>query len=65
MLKIGFPRSTIGRAYVRRYSDTGQIVGGIEWANGSRTEGERDNSHMQALFARAMRDGLLIEEETW
>jgi len=65
-------RNTIIRAYTRRYSDTGQCKAYIEWSDGTRTEGEARSynkvpigAHMQALFDRALRDGLTIERETW
>ncbi len=66
------PRNKITRAYTRRYSDTGHVMAYVEWADGSRTEGKARHynavpigPHMQALFDRALRDGLTIERETW
>lgn len=69
---------TIKRAYVRRYSDTGQIVAYVEWANGSRTESTLRRfdigrgriavtfgTHMHQLFARAKAAGLTLQRETW
>lgn len=69
---------TITRAYVRRYSDNGQIVAYVEWANGARTESTLRvldigrnrravtfGSHMHALFARAKASGLRLQRETW
>jgi hypothetical protein len=53
----------IKRAYVRHYSDNGQVTAYIEWADGSRTEGEPENGHMLALMARAQREGLNITRE--
>jgi hypothetical protein len=55
----------IKRAYVRHYSDSGQVTAYIEWANGSRTEGEPENGYMLALMARAQREGLNITKESW
>ena len=66
----------IKRAYVRTYSDSGQVTAYVDWRDGSRTEGRvcsRDGDppqtpageHMQALFAAAVRQGLPIEYETW
>jgi hypothetical protein len=56
----------ITAAYVRTYSDSGQTVAYVEWSDGSRTEGEPDNPHMQALLARAKRDGVNVKlGEVW
>ena len=70
----------ITAAYVRHYSDNGQTTAYVEWidhdSRKGRTEGrvcERadDTSnipagpHMQALFARARRDGVSVKTETW
>ncbi len=70
----------IKRIYVRRYTDNGQTVAYVDWADGSHTEGALKYSanprrallseasfgtHMHALFARAKRDGLRLERETW
>ena len=65
------------RIYVRRYSDTGQVVAYAEHNKG-RTEGcvhyegtrhrgylPAFGSHMHALFAAARRQGLRLERETW
>lgn len=68
---------SIKRIYVRRYSDSGDIVAYCEWSDGSRTEGRltyRELSHrsgftfgqhMHALFNRARREGLHMEREYW
>lgn len=62
----------ITRAYIRHYSDNGQTTAYVEWKGGGRTEGPifKDNllpwpqgTHMQALFAAAVRQGLTIERE--
>ena len=59
--------ATITRAYMRRYSYTGQTVAYVDWIAKSgakgRTEGPPDNSYILALFARAVREGLTIEQE--
>lgn len=66
----------IKRAYVRTYSDSGQVTAYVDWTNGSRTEGrvcsragdppqEPAGEHMRALFAAALRQGLSVEHETW
>jgi hypothetical protein len=68
----------ITRIYVRRYSDTGQIVAYVDWANGSRTEATLRTfdighnrqavtfgTHMHALFASAKAAGLRLQRETW
>jgi hypothetical protein len=68
----------ITRAYVRRYSDSGQITAYIEWSDGSRTEGNLHyhdhphrrliptfGAHMHALFAAANRQGVRLEREVW
>ena len=66
----------ITRAYVRRYTDTGQAMAIVEWRDdhGKQgvTEGDygpcrccgakpKDGSHMAALFDRARREGITIE----
>lgn len=69
---------TITRAYVRRYSDSGQVVAYVDWKNGSRTESTLRvldighnrravtfGTHMHALFARAKAAGLTPQRETW
>lgn len=58
-------RHEIERAYVRHYSDNYQTTAYVEWLDGSRTEGNLENLHMQELFRRAKRDGIEIENETW
>lgn len=68
----------IKRIYVRRYSDSGQVVAYAEYVNGSRTEAPIrridvgrgrwfmvTGTHMHAIFARAKRAGLRLERETW
>jgi hypothetical protein len=69
MKKLNTTPSTIKRAYTRHYSDTGQTFAYVEWSYGSRTEGEVEHHrlglHMLALFQRAQREGITIENETW
>jgi len=59
----------ITRAYVRHYSDTGQITAYVEWIDhkgiAGRTEGTPGGAHMNALFSRAAREGVCIESEVW
>lgn len=69
----------IKRAYVRRYSDNGQITAYVEWSNGARTEatlrrveGRKGRpadftfgEHMHALFGNAKRSGLKLQRENW
>jgi hypothetical protein len=64
----------ITKAYTRFYSDNRQLKAYVEWADGSRTEGEARmyhgvlipcGTHMGVLFDRALRDGLTIGRETW
>jgi hypothetical protein len=58
-------RATIVRAYVRHYSDNGQSLAYVEWSDGSRTEGDQHNTHMQALLRHAVRLGRFAGFETW
>jgi hypothetical protein len=55
--------------YLRTYSDTGQKVLYVEWSDGSRTSCEAEratkSTHMQALLARAQREGIILETESW
>lgn len=59
----------VTKAYVRTYSDNGQITAYVEWIDGrgrtGRTEGSPANAHMQALMARAERDGNTVAREVW
>lgn len=68
----------ISRVYVRHYSDNGQTMAYVDWADGSRTCGDLHyldhphrtlaptfGAHMHALFARAKREGLRLQRETW
>lgn len=61
--------ATITKAYVRTYTDNGQTKAYVEWVDHrkqtGRTEGEPDNAHMLALLARAKREGVRVERETW
>lgn len=59
----------ITKAYVRTYSDSGQVTAYVEWVDdkgkAGRTEGEPLNAHMQALLSRAEREGITVEREQW
>jgi len=56
---------TIRRAYIREYSDSGQITAYVEWSDGSRTEGDRTSTHMLSLLRRALNETGKVEYETW
>lgn len=69
------------KAFIRRYRDNGLTKACVEWSDGSRTESrplKHKNScfllrpssldlgaHMDALFARARREGVTIGVERW
>ena len=55
----------IKRAYIRHYSDNDQTTAYVEWSDGSRTEGDPDNTHMIALLKRAWREGKTTTTEQW
>jgi len=59
----------ITKAYVRTYTDSGQTAAYVEWINHKgergRTEGKPDGTHMLALLARAKREGVEVERQTW
>lgn len=59
----------ITKAYVREYTDSGQVTAYVEWidTNGEsgRTEGPPGNSHMQALLKRAGREGVNVVAQKW
>lgn len=70
--------TSIKRTYIRRYRDNGQVIAYVDWADGSRTEANHEmfarkrapyiftfGTHMHALFARAKREGLKLQRETW
>lgn len=59
------PQREIVGALVRTYRDSGQTKAYIEWNDGSRTEGEPGNPHMESLFSRAKRENIRIRHETW
>jgi hypothetical protein len=68
--RYGHSRITrIVGARVRHYSDSGQTKAYVDWIDekGKRgtTEGDPDGAHMQALLARATREGAPIAKETW
>lgn len=56
-------------AYIRHYSDNDQRTAYVEWSTSrgrtGHTEGPPSNPHMQALLARADREGLTVRRETW
>ncbi len=58
-------RNTIRAAYIRKYSDTGQVQAIIDWSDESRTTGDPLNAHMEALLKRAMREGVEIIADTF
>jgi hypothetical protein len=57
----------ITKAYIRTYSDNGQTKACVEWIDhkgeNGWTEGKPDNAHMQALLARAEREGVTVERQ--
>jgi hypothetical protein len=57
--------ATITKCYIRFYADNRQHIQWVEWIDqkGKRgvTSGDPDNAHMQALRARAQREGLKVE----
>jgi hypothetical protein len=59
----------ITKAYVRTYSDTGQVIAYVEWVDdkgeAGRTEGRESNGHMIALLLRAEREGVTVERQRW
>lgn len=61
--------ATITAAYVRKYTDNGQTKAYVEWIDGKgrtgRTEGKPRNAHMQALLARAEREGVTVQKQVW
>jgi len=70
---------SITRAYIRTYGDNDQTTAYVEWRDEHgrtcRTEGDAEacpvlgwrpaGEHMQALFARAEREGVSVEREVW
>lgn len=66
----------VTKAYVRRYSDSGQVSAYVEWTDTQgrtgRTEGPADRRtlrpiglHMTALFDRTRREGAPVTQERW
>jgi hypothetical protein len=59
----------INRTYTIRYRDSGQVTTYVEWTDhrgrNGRTEGKAENAHMQALLARAAREGIEHTRECW
>lgn len=58
-------RDEIDDAYIRTYSDSGQVTAYVEWSDGSRTEGNPNGIHMTELIRRAKRDGIEVRSEIW
>lgn len=55
-------------AWLVTYSDTGQIIAGVQWQDHKERTGTTQGElgpHMQALFERAGREGVQIRKETW
>jgi len=59
----------IDKVYTRKYTDNGQVKTYVEWTDNKgksgRTEGDASNPHMQALIARAKREGVKHGQEVW
>jgi hypothetical protein len=64
----------IKRVYTRHYTDNDTWRAYVEWADGSRTEGQAiehkgdvlpTSLHMSNIFDRARRQGLTVEHQTW
>lgn len=59
----------ITKAYIRTYSDSGQVTAYVEWVDSrnqtGRTEGKEDNPRMAALLKRAEREGIEVERQRW
>lgn len=59
----------ITKAYIRTYSDSGQVTAYVEWVDNKGktgcTEGEENNLHMAALLKRAEREGVEVERQRW
>jgi hypothetical protein len=59
----------ITKAYIRKYTDNGQIKAYVEWTDNrnehGRTEGDPNSTHMKALLARAEREGVKVERQRW
>lgn len=61
--------ATIERYVTRTYTDTGQVVATCLWIDETKkpgsTSGGPNSTHMQALKARAIRESVEAETETW
>lgn len=69
----------ITKAYIRTYSDSGQHKSYVEWIDTDGTPGRTEGDamrlamgrtwyvggHMKELFARAEREGITLEQQTW
>lgn len=60
---MGFMNKIVA-ARITKYLDNGQTKAWISWSDGSSTTGEPTNFHMQALLARAKRDGVKVTRDT-
>lgn len=45
---------------LRRYNDTGRVYVIISWSDGTTTQGSPDNTHMQELVSRALKEGVKV-----
>lgn len=56
--------NTIISVRITQYRDNGQTSAWIGWSDGSSTHGKPDGAHMEALLARAQREGVQIVRDT-
>jgi hypothetical protein len=67
-IKVAYIKQ-ITKAYIRTYSDSGQVQAGVEWVDHrgktGRTVGDPENMHMKALLTRAKREGVKVETQEW
>lgn len=59
----------ITKAYIRTYTDSGQVKAYVEWVDDKgkkgRTEGDPENGQMKALLERAKREKVRVETQKW
>ncbi len=59
----------ITKAYIRTYTDSGQVKAYVEWKDdkgkAGTTEGDPENGHMKALLDRAKREKVKVETQKW
>ncbi len=59
----------ITKAQIIKYTDSGQRKAYVSWVDSKgekgTTEGAPKNLHMQALIARARREKVKVERQTW